>query len=214
MQRRKLFWFAGVGIAAVLVQGVVSAWRGVSGGGGGGSAPGGGEGDATVTARSQGATQIVLARTDGPFLLDGGPVRVPMRAMPTRAGAKARSLAALLERVQQDEHVLLVLRGLHADQPPNIVVQVYLGLTEGETPAAQDDPHYAGTLNFSNVVRPPGAEGAQGPDQFDSFDVSDVIQNLRTSKKLTDPIHLTLQPVGKAAEGSKPSISRIDLVLQ
>lgn len=190
MQRRKLLWFAGVGIAAVLVTGVVSA------------------------ARFQGATQIVLARTDGPFVLDAGPIRVPLKAMPTRAGSKGRSLAALLDRVQQDEHVLLVLRGLHAEQPPNIVVQVYLGLAEGETPAAQDDPHYAGTLNFSNVVRPRGADGVHGPDQFDSFDVSDVIQNLRTAKKLTDPVQLTLQPVGKAAEGSKPTIARIDLVLQ
>ena len=41
-----------------------------------------------------------------------------------------------------------------------------------------------------------------------------MIQNLRTSKKLTDPVLLTLHPVGKAAEGSKPSIGRIDLVLQ
>jgi hypothetical protein len=207
MQRRKLLWFAGVGIAAVLVQGAVSARRG------GGRAADGGEGEATMT-RSQGATQIVLARTDGPFVLDAGPTRIPLRAMPSRAGAKARSLAALLERVQPEEHVLLVLRGLHAEQPPNIVVQVYLGLTEGETPTTPDDPHYAGTLNFFNVVRPPGAEGVHGPDQFDSFDVTDVIQNLRTAKKLTDPVHLTLQPVGKAAEGSKPSISRIDLVLQ
>jgi hypothetical protein len=191
MLRRKLLWFAGVGIAAVLVQ------------------------DVTMTARSQGATQIVLARTDGPFMLDSGPTRIPLRAMPTRAGAKARSLAALLDRVQQDEHVLLVLRGLHAEHPPNFVVEVFLGLAEGETPAAApDDPHYAGTVNFANVARPAGSEGAQGPDQFDSFDVSDVIQNLRTAKKLTDPVHLTLQPVGKAAEGSKPSISRIDLVLQ
>src|SRR5262245_49325109 len=190
MLRRKLFWLAGVGIAAALLQ------------------------EATMTARSQGATQIVLARTDGPFLLDGGPTRIPLRALPARAGAKMRSLAALLNRVQSEEHVLLVLRGLHAEQPPNIVVQVYLGLSEGETPAEKDDPHYAGTLNFFNSVRPPGAEGVHGPDQFDSFDVSDVIANLRTAKKLTDPVHLTLQPVGKAAEGSKPSISRIDLVLQ
>jgi|EndMetStandDraft_9_1072997.scaffolds.fasta_scaffold41417_2 hypothetical protein len=191
MLRRKLLWFSGVGIAAVLVQGV-----------------------AAMTPLSQGATQIVLARTDGPFLLDSGPTRVPLKAMPARAGAKGRSLAALLDRVQPEEHVLLVLRGLHADQPPNIVVQVYLGLAEGEAPTTQDDPHYAGTLNFFNVVRPPGAEGVHGPDQFDSFDVSDVIQNLRTAKKLTDPVHLTLQPVGKAAEGSKPTIQRIDLVLQ
>jgi hypothetical protein len=190
MLRRKLLWFAGVGIAAVLLQ------------------------EAAMTARSQGATQIVLARTDGPFLLDGGPTRIPLKAMPARAGSKGRSLAALLERVQPEEHVLLVLRGLHAEQPPNIVVQVFLGLAEGETPTSQDDPHYAGTLNFSNVARPPGAEGVHGPDQFDSFDVSDVIQNLRVAKKLTDPVHLTLQPVGKAAEGSKPSISRVDLVLQ
>jgi hypothetical protein len=206
MQRRKLLLFAGVGIAAVLVQGAVSARRGRSGGG---------EGEAPMTPFAQGATQIVLSRTDGPFLLDGGPTRVPLRAMPSRAGAKARSLSALLERVQAEEHVLLVLRGLHAEHPPNIVVQIYLGLAEGETPAAtQDDPHYAGTLNFFNVVRPPGAEGIHGPDQFDSFDVTDVIQNLRTAKKMTDPILLTLQPVGTAAEGSKPSISRIDLVLQ
>ena len=112
-----------------------------------------------MTPRSQGATQIVLSRTDGPFLLDGGPTRIPLRAMPTRAGAKARSLAALLERVQSEEHVLLVLRGLHAEHPPNIVVQVYLGLAEGETPAAQDDPHYAGTLNFFNRGAPAGSGG-------------------------------------------------------
>jgi len=202
MQRRKLFWVAGVGIAALLVQGAVSARRG------------GREGEAAMTARSQGPTQIVLARTDGPFELNDAPLRIALKAMPARAGAKGRSLAALLDRVQQDEHVLLVLRGLHAEQPPNIVVQVYLGLSEGEMPTTQDDPHYAGTLNFFNVVRPPGGEGVHGPDQFDSFDVSDVIQNLRTAKKLTDPVHLTLQPVGKAAEGSKPSIARVDLVLQ
>jgi hypothetical protein len=188
MQKRKLLWLAGIGIAAMFVQGQVSA--------------------------RQGATQIVLSRTDGPFLLDKGPIRVALRAIPTRAGAKGRSLAALLERVQPDEHVLLVLRGLHAAQPPNIVVQIYLGLTEGEKPTTEDDPHYAGTLNFSNVARPAGAEGVHGPDQFDSFDVSDVIQNLRTAKKLTDPVHITLQPVGSPAEGSKPSIERIDLVLQ
>lgn len=206
MLRRKLLWFAGVGIASVLVRDAVSARE---------SGNGGGNGDgATMTAPSQGATQIVLSRTDGPFLLDAGPTRIPLRAMPARAGAKGRSLAALLGRVQPEEHVLLVLRGLHAEQPPNITVHVYLGLAEGETPAAQDDPHYAGTLNFSNAVRAPGAEGVRGADQFDSFDVSDVIQNLRTAKKLTDPVHLTLQPVGKAAEGSKPSISRVDLVLQ
>src|SRR5690349_18996780 len=193
MLKRKLAGFAGVVIVALLVQ------------------------NATMAARSQGATQIVLARTDGPFSLDAGPIRVPLKAMPTRAGSKGRSLAALLDRVQSEEHILLVLRGLHADQPPNFTVQIFMGLDEGETPAAQaaqDDPHYAGTVNFANVARQEGAEGAQGPDQFDSFDVTDVIQNLRASKKLTDPIQLTLQPVGKAAEGSKPSISRIDLVLQ
>jgi hypothetical protein len=190
MLKRKLPWFAGVVIAAFLVQ------------------------NAAMTARSQGATQIVLARTDGPFVLDGGPARIPLRAMPARGGAKSRSLAALLDRVQPDEHVLLVLRGLHAEQPPNFSVHVYLGLSEGEAPTTPDDPHYAGTLNFANVARPAGAEGVHGPDQFDSFDVSDVIQNLRTAKKLIDPVHLTLQPVGKAADGSKPSIARIDLVLQ
>jgi hypothetical protein len=200
MQRRKLLWFAGVSVAAVFVQNWVSARRA-------------GEGEAPMTAVPQGATQIVLARSDGPFSLEKGPLHVPLRAMPMRASAKVRSLAALLDRVQQDEHVLLVLRGIHAAQPPNMVVQIYLGLAEGETPGT-DDPHYAGTLNFFNVVRPPGAEGVHGPDQFDSFDVTDVIQNLRTSKKLTDPVLLTLQPVGNAAEGSKPTIDRIDLVLQ
>jgi hypothetical protein len=199
MQRRKLLWFAGVGIAAVFVQSL-SARRAAAG-------------EAPMTPVPQGATQIVLARSDGPFSLEKGPVHVPLRAMPMRSGAKARSLAALLERVQEDEHVLLVLRGLHAALPPNIVVQIYLGLAEGEMPGT-DDPHYAGTLNFFNAVRPPGAEGVHGPDQFDSFDVTDVIQNLRTSKKLTDPVLLTLQPVGNAADGSKPTISRIDLVLQ
>lgn len=200
MLRRKLLWFAGIGVATVLVQGAVSA-------------RGGHEGGAAAT-HVQGSTQIVLSRTEGPFLLDAGPTRIPLRAVPTRAGAKARSLAALLARVQPDEHVLLVLRGLHAAEPTNLAVQVFLGLSEGEAPASQDDPHYAGTLNFSNVARPAGSGGVHGPDQFDTFDVSDVIQNLRTAKKLTDPVHLTLQPVGKAAEGSKPSISRIDLVLQ
>lgn len=188
MLRRKLLWFAGVGLAALLAQ--------------------------DVTARAQGSTQIVLSRTEGPFMLDAGTTRIPLRAVPTRAGAKARSLAALLNRVQPDEHVLLVLRGLHAAAPTTITVQIFLGLSEGETPASQDDPHYAGTVNFANVARPAGAGGVQGPDQFDSFDVSDVIQNLRTAKKLTDPVHITLHPVGKPAEGSKPSISRVDLVLQ
>jgi hypothetical protein len=168
-----------------------------------------------MTPVPQGATQIVLARADGPFSLEKGPVHVPLRALPMRSGTKGRSLAALLERVQPDEHVLMVLRGLHAAQPPNIVVQTYLGLGEGEKPShAQDDPHYAGTLNFFNVVRPPGAEGGHGPGQLDSFDVTDVIQNLRAAKKLTDPIVLTLLPVGQAVEGSKPTIERIDLVLQ
>jgi hypothetical protein len=204
MQRRKLLWFAGVGVAAVMGQSWASARRGDTGAG---------KGEAAMTSLPQGATQIVLARSDGPFSLEKAPVHVPLRAMPMRSGSKARSLAALLERVQQDEHVLLVMRGLHAVHPPNIVVQVYLGLAEGETPAA-DDPHLAGTLNFFNVVRPPGAEGVHGPDQFDSFDVTDVILNLRTAKKLADPVLVTLLPVGRAAEGSKPSVSRIDLVLQ
>jgi hypothetical protein len=204
MQRRKLLWFAGVGVAVALIQGWVSARP---------ARTRGGEGEAPMTPVPQGATQIVLSRTDGPFSLENGPVYVPMRAMQGRSGAKGRSLAALLGRVQPDEHVLLVLRDLHAAQPPNIVVQIYLGLGEGEK-AAEDDPHYAGTLNFFNVVRPPGAETVHGPAQFDSFDVTDVIQNLRTLDKLTDPIRLTLQPVGRAVEGSKPSIGRIDLVLQ
>ena len=134
-----------------------------------------------MTPRSQGATQIVLARTDGPFSLEDGPVHVPLRAMPARAGAKARSLAALLERVQPDEHVLLVLRGLHAAQPPNIVVQIYLGLAEGETPTTQDDPHYAGTLNFFNVVRPPGAEGVHGPGS---------VRQLRCHRRDPEPAHV------------------------
>jgi hypothetical protein len=209
MQRRKLLWFAVVGVAVVLVQSWASARPGNPGNPG---KTGSGEGEAPMTV-PQGATQIVLARTDGPFSLEGGPLHVPMKAMQTRSNARARSLAALLERVQPDEHVLLVLRDLQAAQPPNIVVQIYLGLGEGENPTP-DDPHYAGTLNFFNVVRPPGAEVAHAPAQFDSFDVTDVIQNLRTSKKLTDPVLLTLQPVGRAAEGSKPSIGRIDLVLQ
>ena len=203
MQRRKLLWFAGVGVAVILVQSWTSARAGHTRAS---------KGEAPMTV-PQGATQIVLSRTDGPFSLESGPVHVPLRATQTRSGARSRSLAALLQRVQADEHVLLVLRDLQAAEPPNIVVQIYLGLGEGETPS-QDDPHYAGTLNFYNVVRPPGAEGVHGPAQFDSFDVTDVIQNLRTSKKLTDPVLLTLQPVGRAAEGSKPSIGRIDLVLQ
>ena len=86
MQRRKLLWFAGVGVVVVLVQ----MW-------------------AAASPVPQGATQIVLSRTDGPFSLESGPVHVPLRAMQTRTGAKGRSLAALLERVTADEHVLLVL---------------------------------------------------------------------------------------------------------
>jgi hypothetical protein len=188
MQRRKLLGFAVIGVAAAAITTKLASGR-------------------------QGATQIVLGRADGPFVLDKGPIQIPLKAVPSRAGAKARSLAALLDRVQAEEHVLLVLRGLHAAQPPNIVVQVHLGLPEGEKPVA-DDPHYAGTLNFFNVVRPPGAEGVRGPDQLDSFDVTDVIQNLRATKRLIDPVILSLTPVGAAADGSNPSISRIDLVVQ
>ena len=119
MQRRKLLWFAGVGIAAMFVQ------------------SGSGAAMAPPDDTAQGATQIVLARSGRPVPARQGAVHVPLRAMPTRTGAKARSLAALLQRVQQDEHVLLVLRGLHAAQPPNIVVQIYLGLAEGEAPTAR-----------------------------------------------------------------------------
>ena len=148
----------------------------------------------------------MLARTDGPFLAGR---RADPHPAAGGAGARGREGHArsrrCYDRVQPDEHVLLVLRGLHAEQQPNIVVQVYLGLSEGEKP-----PHDAGRSALRRHAEllqrgtPAGAEGVHGPDQFDSFDVSDVIQKLRVAKKLADPVNLTLQPVGEAVEGSKP----------
>src|SRR5438105_2516548 len=72
----------------------------------------------------------VTLASSGPLSLGAGPVRATLR--PANPGA----LAAAVRKLTPDQHVFVVLRDLHAEQPPSILYRLYLELPAGAKGAA------------------------------------------------------------------------------
>ena len=143
-----------------------------------------------MTARSQGATQIVLARTDGPFCSKAG-------RSASRCGRCRRARARRRDRCRRcwngcsrtNTCCWCCAASTPRSRPTSSCRSTWDWL-KGKTPATQDDPHYAGTLNFFNVVRPPGAEGVHGPGS---------VRQLRRHRRDSEPAHV------EEADRSRPT---------
>ncbi len=153
------------------------------------------------------ATSATKARE---IALGAGPVEVTLMPPANGAGALASRLAA----VKPGRKIHLVVRGLRADAPPEVLYQVYLGLPRG-TAAKAEGLHYVGSFNFFNAVQDGKARSTKGPSpRFYSYDVTDLVKILRERKLLDESVTVTIVPAGQPTPTVKPFVGEIALVAQ
>lgn len=125
--------------------------------------------------------------------LGGRPVTITLTSRALAAAASSR-------------HLELVLRGLRADNPPDVLVDVYIGLAAGERPS-QNDPRHVGSLNFyaANPFNP-------ADRVFQIYDLTAALGSLQRRHALGGSLRVTFVPDGTPAAGTKASLARVELV--
>jgi hypothetical protein len=152
---------------------------------------------------------LSFAEAKGPFSLGGGAVRIPLRPVSPSA-LEDGLLISRLDKLKGGRSIYLVVRGLHAEEQPGVLYNIYLDLPAGAKPR-KDDPHYVGQLNFFNSAY---AGSASGSDFFFSYDLTSVARNLRGRKLLGARTVITISPAGTPENGAAPSIGRVELLEQ
>ena len=137
----------------------------------------------------------------GPVVLGAGPAEA------TLVSDGATSLTARLAAVAPARRLYLVLRGLRAEEPPETVYEIHLGLPRGTTPAAGGF-HFIGTLNFFNSAKEADLT------RFHSYDVTDLVAALQARKAIDDKLSVTIVPSRNPNTRVHPSIGEIALVVQ
>jgi hypothetical protein len=160
---------------------------------------------------SSGPTEpVVLASSNAPLQLGATAARI---ALTPTTSLRGSTLAAAVEPLGAQALVALLLRGVHAANAPGILYQVYLDLPLNAVPDA-NGPHFVGTLNFFNAVPSPGADASPADDdRFVSYDITDVAKSLRWRTPLSEPMVVTIVPVGRPAANAGASIARLEIVV-
>jgi hypothetical protein len=147
--------------------------------------------------------QVPVA-TAGAVSLSGAMTRVLLA--PVAAG---EPLDRRLRELGRAHRLFLVLGDLHADEPPGVVYELYLGLPPGVVPDA-NDPHYVGTLNFFAV-----APSNKSPLPR-SYDVTATVNALLAQGLSADELAVTIVAAtgSPALNATPPSIGQVTLVAQ
>ncbi len=160
----------------------------------------------TVTTAAQPPDSIPLARAEGPFLLSATPTAIPLEGLKT----PNISLATMISTLSPGGRLLLVVRGVTAEQQPGVVYQIYLDLPEGNLPDPTG-PHYIGTLNFYRA-RPASSNATAGT--FESFDITAAAARVEPLQMRDQPTTIVFAPAGRPADNARPSIGRLEVVRQ
>lgn len=148
----------------------------------------------------------VIANASGPVELVAGPTRVVL-TMQT-------PLATHIKSLRPGQHIYVVLRDLRSSEAPGILYHVYLDLAPGTNPGNYD-PHYVGTLNFFNAIRSGGSwAAASKKPRFFSYDITSMLKSFLARKLLSDQTVITILPGGLAITKSRPTIGKIEIILQ
>lgn len=147
----------------------------------------------------------VILKSRGQTALKPEGVRVALE--PATGENRKGSLVARIGKLRNNRRLYLVFKDLHANNPPDVIYQVYLNLPKDKSDANQN--HAVGTLNFYA-----SQYGASRPDFFFSYDVTDTLKNLLTRKQLSEPLIVTIIPAGQPVKGSVPTIGQIQLIEQ
>jgi hypothetical protein len=148
----------------------------------------------------------VILKSRGQTVLKPGGVRVALE--PATGENRKVSLPARIGKLRNNRRLYLVFKDLHANNPPDVIYQVYLNLPKDKGDANHES-HAVGTLNFYA-----SQYGASRPDFFFSYDVTDTLKNLLARKQLSEPLIVTILPADQPAGGSVPTIGQIQLIEQ
>jgi hypothetical protein len=137
--------------------------------------------------------------------------KVELGAKPTVVTLDVPGIASRIDALGSRQ-LYLILRGLHASQPPGVLYHLYLNLPPGAAPAG-DDPRHVGVVNF--YAAPTGDAAAADPERiFYSFDITEAVRALRARNQLRAPLTVTFYPAGSPDPGAKAIVSRVELVEQ
>jgi hypothetical protein len=164
---------------------------------------------ATLSSRSQNRSKLatdkgatLIAAATGAVELASARVSIPLKA----AGPGGnRRLADRIRSLQAGQRIYLRIADLTTNEAPGVLYGIYLDLP----PGASLEPHnryFVGYLNFFDV---------QGSNRhsFRSFDVTDLLEKLQDQEALASTTTVTISPQQPPAQGSKPLIGRIELLL-
>ena len=155
---------------------------------------------ATAPIAAARAATVLASSADQRIRLSSAPTRVVVTPSAPASGAPALVTA-------NNHRVLLVLEGLSAALAPGASYDVFLGPAAGQPPA-RDDPGYAGTLNFYDISAATPADA-----RAVSFDVTSVLNRLRNTGAIDQPLAVTFVPDGSPQENSDPVVGRLKLIV-
>lgn len=141
------------------------------------------------------------------------PVQVELKAIQTDSSAQVLGL----QSAQPEGRTYLVLKDLHTWKQPETLYHVYLTPSRGMGGVKKGA--YVGDINFFDAeFHDHGTtkmDEALG-ENFYSFDVTALLQDIARSgnKNAKNVLFLTFVPGGKPAQGAKPLVATIELVVQ
>ena len=142
-------------------------------------------------------------------IASAGPIE--LETVPRKISLPAeKPLASWLETLGPGQHLYLVLRGLRADEQPNVLYHLYLG-------PGTEEARYIGTFNFYDAIpiRDDNEKETAPPSSgFNSYDITEVAKALRGRGMLSEPTTVTIQAGGAPVPGARPVIGKIELILQ
>jgi hypothetical protein len=147
----------------------------------------------------------MVARSRGPIALKPEGVRVALE--PATGEARKSSLATRIGKLRNNRRLYLVIKDLHAENPPDVIYQVYLNLPKDKKTSTET--RAIGSVNFYA-----SQYGAPRSDFFFSYDVTDTLKNLLARKLLNEPLIVTIIPAGEPAGDSVPTVGQIQLIEQ
>ncbi|MGJ0532452.1 hypothetical protein [Methylocystis sp.] len=162
----------------------------------------------TLADQTFGETIACSGHADGGITLGEQPQRIILTPATSLLASPRTSLASRLRSLASDHAIYIVFEGLSAQTPPGNVYNAFFDLEEAVAPPDASDPRYMGTLQFYDA--PDAAERKSAKSV--AFNVTNLLRKLHELNKAQ--MSVTLVPVGSLAEGARPRIAEIKLVMK
>ncbi len=144
------------------------------------------------------------------ILAAAGPVTIKTESMRVALKPLSEAILPRLLSPKRDQQIVLKLDGIEIKQPAEVLYQVILNLREGAVPSP-GVPGFVGTLD---LFQPEQDSKQVISRRSRTYPLTGVLDRLQARRQLSEPLTVTIAPLGKPADKAEATVARVELVLE